>query len=134
MLRTALLLLLSATAAATACDPGIPPAQADAPFRQVSVGQLKQDLADARVPLLLDVRTPTEFADGHVPGAKNLPLSELKDRLGELEGNKDREIYVICHSGNRSQSAARTLLSAGFKPVDVAGGTSAWRSAWYEVE
>lgn len=133
MLRTALFLAIQLTAVACAPATAEMPSQ-DAPYRQVHVAQLKDDLTAGRVPLLLDVRTPAEFADGHVPGARNVPLADLKSRLGELADHKDGEVYVICHSGNRSQSAARQLLAAGYKPVDVLGGTNAWKSAWYDVQ
>jgi NADPH-dependent 2,4-dienoyl-CoA reductase/sulfur reductase-like enzyme/rhodanese-related sulfurtransferase len=69
---------------------------------------------------LLDVRQPAELAVEHVPGAVNIPLPELRARLGELP--RDREIHVICRSGQRAYYATRILLQNGFKARTVAGG------------
>jgi NADPH-dependent 2,4-dienoyl-CoA reductase/sulfur reductase-like enzyme/rhodanese-related sulfurtransferase len=69
---------------------------------------------------LLDVRQPAELAVEHVPGAVNIPLPELRARLGELP--RDREIHVICRSGQRAYYATRILLQNSFKARTVAGG------------
>jgi NADPH-dependent 2,4-dienoyl-CoA reductase/sulfur reductase-like enzyme/rhodanese-related sulfurtransferase len=69
---------------------------------------------------LLDVRHPAELAIEHVPAAVNIPLDELRARLGELP--RDREIHVICRSGQRAYYATRILLQNGFKARTVAGG------------
>jgi len=74
---------------------------------------------------LIDVRTPGEFAAGHLPGASNLPLQELAGRLGEL-GAKDSPIVLYCRSGARSASAARSLKTAGFAAVRNLGGMGRW--------
>ena len=69
---------------------------------------------------LLDVRQPEELALESVPGAVNIPLPELRARLSELP--KDREIHVICRSGQRAYYAVRILLQNGFKARDISGG------------
>ncbi len=69
---------------------------------------------------LLDVRNPPELAVESVPGALNIPLPELRGRLGELP--RDREILVFCRSGQRAYYAERILLQQGFKARNVAGG------------
>jgi rhodanese-related sulfurtransferase len=74
---------------------------------------------------LVDVRTPGEFAAGHLPGAINIPLQQLDDRLAELRP-KDSPVVLYCRSGNRSGSAARTLKSAGFGRVYDLGSMSRW--------
>ena len=66
--------------------------------------------------LLLDVRTPAEFAGGHVAGARNIPLHELPNKLRTL-GSKKRPVLVYCRSGSRSGSAKRQLDRAGFHTV-----------------
>lgn len=73
--------------------------------------------------LVLDVRTPAEYASGHYDGATNIPLGELKDRLAAI-GDKQRSIVVYCASGVRSAAAARILRAAGFHDVTNAGGLS----------
>jgi rhodanese-related sulfurtransferase len=74
---------------------------------------------------LIDVRERHEFKAGHVPNAKNMPLSEL---LSDPEKylSKDREYHVICHSGSRSSMTCRKLSSLGYKVVNVAGGTMSY--------
>lgn len=69
---------------------------------------------------LLDVRNPAELAVEQVPGAMNIPLPELRGRLSELP--RDREILVICRSGQRAYYATRILLQNGFKVRNLAGG------------
>jgi rhodanese-related sulfurtransferase len=69
---------------------------------------------------LLDVREPVELAVESVPGAVNIPMGQLRSRLGELP--RDREILVICRSGQRAYTATRILLQHGFKARDLAGG------------
>ncbi len=71
--------------------------------------------------LLLDVREPSEFKDGHVEGALNIPLPQLRARLGELPG--DREIWVYCAAGQRSYYALRILRQHGYSCVrNLSGG------------
>jgi phage shock protein E len=64
--------------------------------------------------LLLDVRTPEEFAEGHLPGAINIPHTELAARIGELSEARSRDVVVYCRSGRRSLQALGTLEDAGF--------------------
>lgn len=74
---------------------------------------------------IIDVRTPHEFAAGHLPGAVNIPVHELERRMGELEG-KARPIVLYCRSGNRSGRAARMLKNAGYLEVHDLGSMSRW--------
>lgn len=92
------------------------------PVPQVTVDELAQALE--RGARLVDVREPDEYSAGHVPGARNVPLSELGARLAELRGPDP--LYVICAVGGRSAAAAAALHGAGLEVRDVAGGTAAW--------
>jgi phage shock protein E len=74
---------------------------------------------------LIDVRSASEFAGGSLPKAKNIPVSELKSRIGEL-GKKSKAVVVFCQSGGRSAAAKRTLLGAGFETVRNLGGLHRW--------
>ena len=74
---------------------------------------------------LLDVRTPEEFAVGHISGAINIPVQELDRRMGEIEP-KDRAVVLYCRSGNRSGRAARMLKSVGYVVVYDLGAMSRW--------
>jgi rhodanese-related sulfurtransferase len=69
---------------------------------------------------LLDVREPVELAVEQVPGAVNIPLGQLRGRLGDLP--RDREILVICRSGQRAYYATRMLLQNGFNARNISGG------------
>ena len=69
---------------------------------------------------IVDVRTPDEFRDGAYPGAKNIPLSDLGQRMGEIP--KDKPVVLYCLSGARSSSAARALKQAGYTDIVNAGG------------
>lgn len=75
--------------------------------------------------LLLDVRTPSEFAQGHLPGARNIPVDELREHLHELP--KDRPIVAYCQVGQRGYIATRILLHAGLNAVNLSGGYRTYR-------
>ncbi len=78
--------------------------------------------------VLVDVREPNEFREGHIPRALNIPLSQFKGRVGELEKYKDRPVVLCCRSGNRSLKAAVLLKRQGFAKVySLAGGLLAWQ-------
>ncbi|MCX4757155.1 rhodanese-like domain-containing protein [Kitasatospora purpeofusca] len=80
--------------------------------------------ARTRGALVLDVREAFEFAAGHVPGARWVPLGMLAGRIAELP--RDRTVMVICASGNRSRIGAELLGRAGFDAASVRGGTAEW--------
>ncbi len=65
--------------------------------------------------LILDVRTPEEYAAGHLPGAVNIPQEQLASRIGELAGARDRDVVVYCRTGKRSAEALGLLGKAGFE-------------------
>ncbi len=92
---------------------------------QVKVCDLKAGLKRGGAPLVLDVRTPGEWKESHVGGARHLPLPALPSRLAELP--KDRPLAVVCGSGYRSSIAASLLLRAGHTHVaNVVGGMAAY--------
>lgn len=75
--------------------------------------------------LLVDVRTPLEFSEGHLPGALNIPVEELESRLAEL-GDGRKGIVLYCRSGRRSANAARELRARGYREVYDLGAMSNW--------
>ena len=80
--------------------------------------------------LIIDVRTSAEFGKGHIRGARNMPISTLKDKVDSLSQNKDTAILAYCNSGASSGSACRVLSRAGFSNVhNIAGGINAWLEA-----
>ena len=87
----------------------------------IEVATFDEALArDPQTSMLLDVRTPREFERGHVPGALNIPVDELRDRLDEIDPSK--EIYEYCQVGVRAHTAYRILKQHGFNVKNVTGG------------
>lgn len=80
---------------------------------------------------LLDVREPGEFRGGHPRGARSAPLSRLESQLDRIP--RDREVLVICATGNRSRRATAVLRRAGVEAVNVKGGLAAWTRAGFPV-
>ena len=94
------------------------------------MGERLPDQAAASVPdgvWLLDVREDDEWAAGHAPDARHIPLGQLGPRSAEVP--QDEVIYVICRSGGRSAHAAQALAGAGWQAVNVAGGMQDWAAA-----
>ena len=92
-----------------------------------SVQELKEKLARGDDFVLLDVRTEEELAIVKIEGCVHIALHELEAGVGQLAGDKEREILCLCHHGGRSAMAQRFLLSAGFKDVkNVPGGIHAY--------
>lgn len=91
-------------------------------MREITVDQLVTELSRGAV--LVDVREPAEYREGHLPGAVNIPMGQLTARLDEID--RDRAVYVVCASGNRSSAMTDVLTAAGYDATNVAGGTSAW--------
>jgi rhodanese-related sulfurtransferase len=80
--------------------------------------------------LILDVRTPGEYAEGHVPGAKNVPYDQIGPRLSELDLTPDRPVVVYCKSGKRAAKAAQALVEAGQENVlHLTGDMDGWKDA-----
>jgi rhodanese-related sulfurtransferase len=99
-------------------------------MRSVTVSDLKSAIDQGA--LVLDVREPYEYAEGHVPGAQPVPLATVPQHLGELPG--DQPVYLVCAVGGRSAQAAAFLAARGVDAVNVDGGTAEWVAAGYPVE
>ena len=81
-------------------------------------------------PLILDVRNATEFATGHIQGAKNIPLAELGSRIKEIEKFKDKPVLVHCQRGMRAKSACSILRAQQFSQLNnLQGGLDTWVEA-----
>lgn len=100
------------------------------------VGTLEAtQLINRRDAVVLDVREPAEYAAGHLPNARHIPLGQLGSRLKELEKFKERPIVITCASGSRSGSALGLLRKNGFKEaVNLKGGVAAWQQASLPLE
>ena len=80
--------------------------------------------------VIVDVRTPEEFAAGHLRDAKNIPLADFGTRIGELDKSNGKSIVVVCQTGARADKAVRLLQGAGFEDVvALDGGLAAWQAA-----
>ena len=78
--------------------------------------------------IVVDVREPNEFAEGHIEGARNIPLAKIDERAGELHSHKETPIIVTCQSGTRSLTAGKKLTKLGFSQVhEMKGGMFAWK-------
>lgn len=82
---------------------------------------LRDRLGGPGAPLLLDVRTPAEFAAAHIPGSYNVPLDTLREHRDELRRHLD-EVVLVCRTGGRAATAERALAEAGMTNVHVLGG------------
>ncbi|MEV7774360.1 rhodanese-like domain-containing protein [Kitasatospora sp. NPDC086791] len=79
---------------------------------------------------LIDVRSPGEYAAGHIPGALNIPLDQLDRALPALRGAAERNrLAVVCAAGPRADDACRRLAAAGIPTLTLTGGTNAWSGA-----
>lgn len=99
---------------------------------EVSVAELRSILATDPDITLIDVREPFEWAAGHVPDARHLPMSELVARHRELT-SAPGPVYVVCQSGSRSVRCAVFLAEQGIPAVNVRGGTGAWAGSGFPI-
>ena len=88
-------------------------------------------LLDAGKACAVDVREPDEFAIGHIPGAKLLPLGEVVSRAGEVMPDKDAAWLIYCRTGRRSADAVQKLEKLGYTNLYDLGGILSWP---YEIE
>ena len=99
-------------------------------MREVDVAQLEEVLRSGAS--VVDVREAGVYAEGHVPGARLIPMGQLTSRLDELD--RKEPVYLICASGNRSGAMAVVLAARRFDAVNVLGGTAAWIRSGRPVE
>jgi len=90
------------------------------------------DLSALTAPVVIDVREPFEYADGHMAGVTHIPLGELVQRQGEVP--RQGPVYLVCAVGGRSAQAAAFLAEQGVDAVNVTGGMTSWRQAGLPIE
>jgi rhodanese-related sulfurtransferase len=98
-------------------------------FDSITPQAAYEKLQEEESPLLIDVRTPQEYNEGHIEGSLLIPLDTLEANLPKLANSKDRPLIVYCRSGARSAIASRLLADQGFKPLNVSGGINEWSAA-----
>ncbi|MCH8325442.1 MAG: rhodanese-like domain-containing protein [Bacteroidetes bacterium] len=103
----------------------------DSSYKSITVEQLKKEMKENPDMIILDVRTPQELEGplGHIDGVINIPVQILEKRISELNKYKDKEITVICRSGNRSGIASEILFKKNFNITNVEGGMIAYRKS-----
>ena len=94
-------------------------------FKQVNINEGVKEYQAASDAVLLDVRTPQEYREGHIPGSKNVPLQQL-DRVTAVVNDKDIPLFVYCYSGARSRQATGILRNMGYTNVNNIGGIAAY--------
>lgn len=133
-LRTVITLLIASVALLTACGGGT--TDTDSKLELASVSEIAAIIDEAPADLvILDIRTPEEFAAGHIAGAINIDYyaTDFEAKLGEL--NKDVPYVMYCNSGNRSSNTLPLMDSIGFGEVyELDGGIQAWYSADQPIE
>jgi rhodanese-related sulfurtransferase len=136
--RSLMLLLLAASLLMAGCAPApvatpaaaVPTAAVNAPAAALPADISVADAAAKRNAgaFILDVRQPDEWNAVHIPGATLIPLDQLEARVNEVP--KDKEVVVVCRSGNRSKQGRDILKSAGFSQVtSMTGGMNQWSTA-----
>lgn len=100
---------------------------------EIDVASLRTLLDGPEPPPLVDVREEYEFAQGHVPGAVNLPLTQFVDRVAEVT-SLPGDVYLICATGARSGQATDWLRHQGYAVANVVGGTVAWRASGFPLD
>jgi sulfur-carrier protein adenylyltransferase/sulfurtransferase len=106
------------------CGTTLPGQPAGSSDFEISPEELQRALGQDRAPLLVDVREPMEFQLTRLPDAVLIPLADLPERLGDIDGTRD--IVVYCHHGVRSVRATGLLLAAGYRARNLTGGLMAW--------
>ena len=98
----------------------------DPTYKQIAMNEAVSVMANETDYIILDVRTPEEFASGHIPGAVNLPNEDIgAEEISSLP-DKDQLILVYCRSGNRSKQAAEKLAALGYTNIVEFGGINSW--------
>lgn len=100
-------------------------------YANISQSEARKRLASGRKVVLLDVRTPEEYREVHIPAGKLLPLDRLESDAARVVGDKNTEIIVYCRSGARAAAACRQLAAMGYTDVSNMGGVQSWK---YETE
>ena len=103
-----------------------------APLPALNVSELSEKLKSDKQAVVVDVRQPEEYREGHIAGSKLIPLGELAKRANELPKNK--EIICVCASGSRSHSATKMLIDAGFTAINMNGGMFTWQRSGLPVK
>ena len=95
-------------------------------FKGIDINGGVEEFRGIKGAILLDVRTPQEYREGHIPESRNVPLQEI-DKVDKVVQNKDVPVYVYCRSGARSRQASDALLKMGYRQVKDLGGIISYK-------
>ena len=95
-------------------------------FKQPDIHKGLEEFAQTENAVMLDVRTPQEYGEGHIPGSRNVPLQTI-DKVTSVAENKDTALFVYCYSGARSRQATAMLQRMGYRDVRNIGGIAAYQ-------
>lgn len=124
--RMVVLCALLVTAASAGCD---------SHAAEISGEALLERMKGGDAPVVIDVRSQGEYRGGHVPGAINVPYTEISTHLDELQAYRDRDIVLYCKSGRRAAIAKKSLSDAGFtRLLHLSGDMDGWRRDGLPVE
>ena len=96
-------------------------------YKRISMDEAKTLMEKEEEYILLDVRTKGEYESGYIPGAINIPLSDIDEKIISFLPDKSQMILVYCRSGNRSREASDKLSKLGYSNVLEIGGINAWK-------
>ena len=101
----------------------------------IAAQELAKRIASGSAPVIVDVRTPAEFATGHIPRAINIPQDVLATHLAEIPGTKSTEVVVHCQGGGRAAAAEKILVQEGYTDIrDLQGHFGGWVRQGLPVE
>ena len=100
-------------------------------YKSISPNEARERLRTNKTAILLDVRSPAEYAELHIPNSKLLPLDKLQSNIAKIVNDKDTELIVHCHSGACAATACNLLSKMGYTNVSNLGGIVSWP---YETE
>ena len=95
-------------------------------LKQPDINKGVREYRNTNGAVLLDVRTPQEYREGHIPGSQNVPLQQL-DKISSVADNKNVPLFVYCYSGGRSRQAASMLQHMGYTNVQNIGGITVYQ-------
>lgn len=123
------LLIICAMILVSGCGGDVPPEPdvQEAQYSQISQEEAMEMMDEVSGYLIVDVRRPDEYAEGHIPGAVNVPNEEILDEMPEALPDKDQMLFIYCRTGRRSKEAAVKLADIGYTNIYEFGGIVDWK-------
>lgn len=103
-------------------------------YKRISMDEAKALMEESEGYILLDVRTKEEYESGYIPGAINIPLSDINENVVSSLPDKSQMILVYCRSGNRSRQASDKLSRLGYTNIIEIGGINSWKGEIIKID